>query len=138
MSASLLHARPGVLWAPAVLTACFAVTWSIPSDLRGSEFSPSGEGGWFIRGDADQSGILEITDAIFTLNQDLMLEHRYVGDGLALASNGRWNGCLSPGLKLAGPAPTTGSPFTALWTPFDGAGNGYVGGSLAAPAQPAR
>ena len=69
MSASaLLHARPGVLWAHAVLTAFLAVTWSSSSGLRGSEFSPSGEGGWFIRGDADQSGILEITDAIFTLN----------------------------------------------------------------------
>ena len=44
------------------------MTWSSSSDLQGSEFSPSGEGGWFIRGDADQSGILEITDAIFTLN----------------------------------------------------------------------
>jgi len=44
------------------------VFWSNPTHLAGSEFSPSGEGGYFIRGDADQSGILEITDAIFTLD----------------------------------------------------------------------
>jgi hypothetical protein len=70
-------------------------------------------------GDRERSiiGFMTRFDALFTLNQDLMLEHRYVGDGLAVASNGRWNGCNSPGLKLAGPAPTTGSPFTALWTP---------------------
>jgi hypothetical protein len=32
----------------------------------------------------------------------------------------------------------TDTVITALWAPFDGAGNGYIGGSLAAPGQPAR
>lgn len=38
-------------------------------------------------------------DAIFTLNQDLLLEHWYMNDNVALLSGNRWsNGCRSPGL----------------------------------------
>jgi hypothetical protein len=39
----------------------------IGHDDPGPGFSTSGEGGFFIRGDADQNGQIQITDAIFTL-----------------------------------------------------------------------
>ena len=45
-------------------------------------------------------GLLARFDAIFTLNQDLLLEHRYMVHGLAGSrSHGRWNGVQMPGLK---------------------------------------
>ena len=37
-------------------------------------------------------------DAIFTLNQDLLLEHRYLNDNVALAGPRRWDGFQLPGL----------------------------------------
>ena len=37
-------------------------------------------------------------DAIFTLNQDLLLEHRYLNDNVALARPRRWDGFQLPGL----------------------------------------
>jgi hypothetical protein len=37
-------------------------------------------------------------DAIFTLNQDTLLEQKYINSGLLDGSRGRWFGCQSPGL----------------------------------------
>jgi SIR2-like domain len=51
-------------------------------------------------------------DAIFTLNQDLLLEHHYLNDNVSLLSNGRWNGYQLPGLA---PSPRAG--FEHLHTP---------------------
>jgi hypothetical protein len=51
-------------------------------------------------------------DAIFTLNQDLLLEHHYLNDNVSLLSNGRWNGYQLPGLT---PSPRAG--FEHLNTP---------------------
>ncbi len=44
-------------------------------------------------------------DAIFTLNQDLLLEHHYLGDNIALTAPERWNGPQLPGLR-----PSPGGP----------------------------
>jgi hypothetical protein len=56
-------------------------------------------------------------DAIFTLNQDLLLEHHYIGDRGALASGGRWNSCASPGLKFNQGAEHATNHFAAKWAP---------------------
>jgi hypothetical protein len=37
-------------------------------------------------------------DAIFTLNQDLLLEHQYIDQNVNLLSNRRWNGSELPGM----------------------------------------
>src|SRR5208282_3912703 len=42
-------------------------------------------------------------DAIFTLNQDLLLERHYLDDNVALSSARRWSGWQMPGLKLLHP-----------------------------------
>ena len=38
-------------------------------------------------------------DAIFTLNQDLLLEHYYIDRDMSLQSNGRWGGSDLPGMR---------------------------------------
>jgi hypothetical protein len=38
-------------------------------------------------------------DAIFTLNQDLLLEHHYLNDNINQQQTGRWNGWQIPGMK---------------------------------------
>ena len=38
-------------------------------------------------------------DAIFSLNQDLLLERFYLNDNIALSSNGRWFGWQMPGVR---------------------------------------
>lgn len=45
------------------------------------------------------AGFLSRFDAIFTLNQDLLLERHYLNDNIMLMSNQRWNGYNLPGLK---------------------------------------
>lgn len=37
-------------------------------------------------------------DAIFTLNQDLLLEHHYIDQDVSLMSSGRWSGSALPGM----------------------------------------
>lgn len=44
-------------------------------------------------------------DAIFTLNQDLLLEHHYLNDNVCLLSDRRWDGYQLPGLT---PHPSAG------------------------------
>jgi SIR2-like domain len=39
-------------------------------------------------------------DAIFTLNQDTLLEQKYASSNIIHGSNGRWKGLLSPGLGV--------------------------------------
>lgn len=38
-------------------------------------------------------------DAIFTLNQDLLLEHHYIDNDVSLLSDGRWSGADLPGMR---------------------------------------
>lgn len=46
------------------------------------------------------SSALTRFDAIFTLNQDLLLEHHYMNDNVSLRSGNRWSGgCRSPGVR---------------------------------------
>lgn len=42
-------------------------------------------------------------DAIYTLNQDLLLERHYLNDNVSLLSNGRWDGWCIPGMVHQGP-----------------------------------
>jgi len=44
-------------------------------------------------------------DAIFTLNQDTLLEQHYLDDNIMLGSGGTWSGWQIPGTKLFGPPP---------------------------------
>jgi hypothetical protein len=44
-------------------------------------------------------------DAIFTLNQDTLLEYHYFNENIQLRSSGRWHGFDYPGTVPAGPAP---------------------------------
>jgi hypothetical protein len=39
-------------------------------------------------------------DALFTVNQDLLLEQKYLNDNVMLGSAGRWDGWQLPGMKL--------------------------------------
>ena len=41
-------------------------------------------------------------DAIFTLNQDLLLERHYHNDNVSLMSNGKWSGWSIPGMQRQG------------------------------------
>ena len=38
-------------------------------------------------------------DAIFTLNQDLLIEHYYIDRDISLTSSGRWGGAEMPGMR---------------------------------------
>lgn len=51
-------------------------------------------------------------DAIFTLNQDLLLEHYYIDRDVSLTSNGRWGGSELPGMR---PAPTSDAANPNSW-----------------------
>nr|WP_311528659.1 SIR2 family protein [uncultured Ralstonia sp.] len=48
-------------------------------------------------------------DAIFTLNQDLLLEHYYIDRDVSLQSNGRWGGSEMPGMRPI-PNPNAANP----------------------------
>jgi hypothetical protein len=54
-------------------------------------------------------------DAIFTLNQDTLLEKKYQTSDVRQGSNGRWLGFQSPGLREEMPA----SPPTGVFRPCD-------------------
>jgi hypothetical protein len=60
-------------------------------------------------------------DAIFTLNQDVLLEHHYLSppENLALVSNRQWNGPQLPGMKLVVAASGYPTPSWAqrAWVP---------------------
>jgi hypothetical protein len=43
-------------------------------------------------------------DAIFTLNQDLLLERHYLNGNIALTQPRKWNGCHLPGIKPFNPS----------------------------------
>ncbi|PRC92733.1 SIR2 family protein [Solimicrobium silvestre] len=51
-------------------------------------------------------------NAIFTLNQDLLLEHYYIDQNITLLSNGRWTGSDLPGMR---PAPSGGTAIPNSW-----------------------
>jgi hypothetical protein len=57
-------------------------------------------------------------EAIFSLNQDLLLEQKYLNDNIMLGSAGKWGGWQIPGMKLN---PQSLEPLqeraTGIWTP---------------------
>lgn len=56
--------------------------------------------------------------AIFTLNQDLLLERHYFNDNVSLLSAQRWNGAHIPGMKrVAAPASPLDNPNLGRWEP---------------------
>ncbi len=60
-------------------------------------------------------------DAVFTLNQDLLLEHRYLNDNIALTIPGRWDGFQLPGL-VSRPSrlfPNANSTANKDWVPAE-------------------
>jgi hypothetical protein len=62
-------------------------------------------------------------DAIFTLNQDLLLEHHYLDGNIALARSRKWSGWSIPGMKLLNPNPQVFDPVgqkAAMLTPDPG------------------
>jgi SIR2-like domain len=63
-------------------------------------------------------------DAIFSLNQDLLLEIRYMRD---FGQEGRWSGVLPPGMEqvpFAGPQPVPFDPTRVTWRPSENMGIG--------------
>lgn len=58
-------------------------------------------------------------NAIFSLNQDTLLEQHYLNDNVSLSSGGKWDGYDLPGLKLEIrlDAPPLQPPPTQIWTP---------------------
>jgi hypothetical protein len=56
--------------------------------------------------------------AIFSLNQDLLLEHKYLNDNVMLGSDGKWGGWQIPGMKLSvGSLEPLQERATGVWTP---------------------
>lgn len=51
-------------------------------------------------------------DAIFTLNQDLLLEHHYIDNDVSLLSDRRWNGSELPGMR---PFPNANAANSNSW-----------------------
>jgi SIR2-like domain len=61
-------------------------------------------------------------DAIFTLNQDLLLERHYLDENISLAQSRKWSGWQLPGTKPFGPSPHVYDPSvvrTAMRVPED-------------------
>lgn len=65
--------------------------------IAATTFEPSGNSHTLLR------NFLVRFDAIFTLNQDLLLEYHYLDDNVALSSARRWVGWQMPGLKFLHP-----------------------------------
>ena len=53
----------------------------------------------FLRGDNLVRQFLSRFDAIFTLNQDILLERQYFNEGMALLNHLKWDGWAIPGMK---------------------------------------
>jgi hypothetical protein len=59
-------------------------------------------------------------DRIFTLNQDLLLEHHYIDNNVALLSNTRWNGSELPGMRPIQSCNGISSSWAQrIWVPVD-------------------
>jgi hypothetical protein len=72
--------------------------------------------------DSSVAGFLTRFDAIFTLNQDLLLERHYLNDNVSLLSNGRWDGWCLPGMRLLTRPENALVPDTlGIWAPEAGA-----------------
>lgn len=58
-------------------------------------------------------------DAIFTLNQDLLVEHYYIDRDISLTSSGRWGGAEMPGMRpVHNPASTNPNSWAQrTWMP---------------------
>lgn len=58
-------------------------------------------------------------DAIFTLNQDLLMERHYLNDNVSLMSDGKWSGWSIPGMIPPTPASVEplANPNLGKWTP---------------------
>jgi hypothetical protein len=57
-------------------------------------------------------------DAIFTLNQDLLLERHYLDGNVQLSSVGKWKGWQIPGMKkLRGTETSVFEPNSCTWSP---------------------
>lgn len=66
------------------------------------------------------SKLLALFDAIFTLNQDLLLERHYQNIDIALMRPQKWNGCKSPGLRALSDNNSRGALYDIgkiKWTP---------------------
>jgi hypothetical protein len=57
-------------------------------------------------------------EAIFSLNQDLLLEQKYLDDNVMLGSAGKWGGWQIPGMKInIGSLEPLQARATGIWTP---------------------
>lgn len=97
----------------AALRAVFArMNRAIFRRAGGYEFH--NETGWLIR------ELLVRFDAIFSLNQDLLLERAYIGgDNISLTGARRWDGAVLPGVRWPHPRPADYLPTewdAARWT----------------------
>ena len=72
-------------------------------------------------------------NAIFTLNQDTLLEHCYLNDNIVILSNQKWNSWTLPGLAVVPTMPTLpGGPPVALrtWIPISNPSQFQIGSRL--------
>lgn len=58
-------------------------------------------------------------DAIFSLNQDLLLERHYLNDNVSLNSNGKWSGYQVPGMTRTSTAAGLSDVMQEKWSPVD-------------------
>ena len=60
-------------------------------------------------------------DAIFSLNQDILLDHHYLNDNIHLIAPRRWNGAQLPGMRRIPNREYLGAPSWGrdLWVPYD-------------------
>jgi hypothetical protein len=95
--------------------------------FAGTTFEPQNRDEYLVR------NFLVRFDAIFTLNQDLLLERHYLDDNVSLSSGRRWSGWQMPGIKPFNPAPHTYDPTlerTAARTPETNPADFKVDGGL--------
>ncbi|MBI4605328.1 MAG: hypothetical protein HY721_25470 [Planctomycetes bacterium] len=86
----MLHPGP-TFRSAAFAAACLLTAPQAPAhDGVVPQYSPSGEGGFFIRGDSDQNGQIEITDPIFSLGYVFLgTESPYCMDALDANDDGK-------------------------------------------------
>jgi len=77
-----------------------------------SSFEPQNESRYLVR------SLLARFDAIFTLNQDLLLERHYLNQNVALSSYRKWNGWEIPGMRAVS-GDGSQDPAGATWSPME-------------------
>lgn len=98
----------GIIQLKALLAALVGMFNHMNEAFKSIPFEPQNDARYLIK------EFLARFDAIFTLNQDLLLESRYLDANIALCQNQKWNGWQIPGMKPIESASHFGGNFEAV------------------------